>query len=90
MVEKLFPDLDPENDIKIFGFIFAIYAEIFGSDFQGFTEIFRPFQTLKWQVHTSLKCGLPLPPPGMLKMGHFHSYLDFLFLYTSDISGGVG
>ena len=71
MVEKLFPDLDPENDIKIFGFIFAIYTEIFGSDFQGFTEIFRPFQTPKWQVHTSLKCGLPPPTPGYVKDGPF-------------------
>ena len=33
MVEKLFPDLDPFNDIRILGFIVGVYAEIFGSDF---------------------------------------------------------
>ena len=32
----------PLNDITIFGSIFGIYAEIFGCDIQGFTEIFGP------------------------------------------------
>ena len=40
--EKLFTDVDRLNDIKIIRFIFGIYAEIFESDFQGFTEIFGP------------------------------------------------
>ena len=39
--------------------LLLLYAEILGSDFQGFTEIFGSLLTPKWQVPTILKCGLP-------------------------------
>ena len=40
MVEKLFPDSVSSNDIKVFWFIFSIYPEIFGSDFN-FMDLLR-------------------------------------------------
>ena len=44
---KTISRLRPSDDIKIFGFISGIYAEIFWSNFQGFIEVFGPVFNFK-------------------------------------------